>query len=510
MKRRTLIVTLIVCCTTLFGQVHITVGDPATWSAQELAPYVGQTVVFDAPIVVCSNASSTLTVSPWRIFQPENQGVPGSEGYKTALHINGTTAMSLSGVSGYHRCGEKIYNLKAMVNSTYSLTWVSGEWRGNTRAELEDSIPDLGDYRLLVCGFNLENYFVANYGSMGAKNYTEHQKQRKKIHKALMQINADLYGLVELEKGDEAISEIVDDLNNDSKERNYQFFSDVSTSAVQKVDFVYDANVLEPIGTPGNIDTEVQHRKKMLCFREKATGEKFIFSINHFKAMSGGSDSETRRVNEARAVLSFYNSYRVTKSIREEDLLLMGDLNSYGYAKPIRTLVENNLIDLHRVFHADSSYSYMFSGKASYIDHAICNSTMCPQITGMAAYHINSDEDDYYTYDKSSGDMTMFRCSDHDPVLVGLKLDSTLTYNPSPAVNAAEVLSGESDMFTIRNAKRENERSFYAIVSVSGVVVEMQEITSSMQEVRPPLQAGVYILYIYYDGQVYQKKIIVR
>ena len=215
-------------------------------------------------------------------------------------------------------------------------------------------------------------------------------------------------------------------------------------------------------------------------------------------------------MNEARAVVSFYNSYRVAKSIRDADLLLMGDLNSYGYAKPIRTLVENNLIDLHRVFHADSSYSYMFSGKASYIDHAICNSTMCPQITGMAAYHINSDEDDYYTYDKSSGDMTMFRCSDHDPVLVGLKLDSTLTYNPSPAVNAAEVLSGESDIFTIRNAKRENERSFYAIVSVSGVVVEMQEITSSQQEVRPPLQAGVYILYIYYDGQVYQKKIIVR
>lgn len=509
MKRRTLIAALIVCCTTLFGQIHITVSDPDTWSAQELAPYIGQTVVFDAPIVVCSNASSTLTVSPWRIFQPENQGVFGSAGYTTALHINSSTSMSLSGVSGYHRCGEKIYNLKAKVNSTHSLTWVSGEWHGNTRADIEAGIPDLGDYRLLVCGFNLENYFVANYGTIGAKDYAEHQKQRAKVHKALKQINADLFGLVELEKGNEAISEIVSDLNAALPERNYKFFSDPQTSAVQKVDFVYDANILEPIGAPGSIDTEVQYRKKMLCFREIATGERFIFSINHFKAMSGGGDTESRRVNEARAVVSFYNSYRVNKSIRDADLLLMGDLNSYGYSKPIITLIENNLIDLHRAFHADSSYSYMFGGKASYIDHAICNGTMRPQVTGMAAYHINSDEDDYYTYDKSS-DNTMFRCSDHDPVLVGLKLDSTLIYDPSPVINTAEVLSGEASTFTIRNAKRDGERSFYTIVSVSGLVVEQQEITSGLQEVQLPKQAGIYVLYIYFDGQVFQRKIIVR
>lgn len=113
--------------------------------------------------------------------------------------------------------------------------------------------------------------------------------------------------------------------------------------------------------------------------------------------------------------------------------------------------MEKGLIDLHRAFHADSSYSYMFSGLASYIDHAITNETMYRQVTGMAGYHINSDEDDRYNYQKSS-DLSMFRCSDHDPVLVGLKLDSTLVYDPSPSINSVEILEHNLHTMTIRNA----------------------------------------------------------
>ena len=494
----------------LMAHVHVPAGSPDTWSVQALAPYVGDTVEFDMPVVVNTNMSR-LQVAPWRMHEPLSQGPTGSEAYMTAVHINSSCGFSLSGVNEYHRCGEKIYHLKAVVNSIYGLTFVSGEWRGNTRADLEQSLPDLGDYRLLVCGFNLENYFVVNMGSMGARDAAQHQAQREKISKALTKINADIYGLLELEQGNDAIQEIVKDLNANLPGRRYAYFREnASAAAYQKTDIVYDSLRVEPIGTPGSIDAEVQNRKKMIGFRERATGEKFVFSINHFKAMTGGmEETEGRRVNEARAVVNFYNSYRHNANIKDEDLLVMGDLNTYANTKPIEIFLNSGMIDLHRAYHADSSYSYVYGSKAGYIDHALANGTMYRQITGMAAYHINSDESDNYTYDKST-DRSMFRCSDHDPILVGLRLDSTLVYDPAPQLNTAEVIQGEADALVVLNAHSEQQKSYYAIYSISGVLMERQKITSVYQEIPLPAHSGVYVVYIYADGQVFQRKVIVR
>ena len=491
---------------TAFGQAHITIDNPSTWSGEALRPYIGQTVIFDVPVVVCSNANGNYIVSPWRRFHPESHGFPGSEDYQSTVRVNGSCMFSISGINNYHRCGEKIIGLKARVISTSSLTFQGGTWSGNTRADLEAGIPDLGDYRLLVCGFNVENYFMT-WGSMGAYSYAEHQAQRAKVHKALKKINADIYGLVELQKGDEALKEIVNDLNKALPKRHYKYFSGDASGTFQKVDFVYDENTVEPINTPVGTDEEVADRKKMICFREKETGEKFIYSINHFKSMNTGD--EYRRVNEAKAVLKLYNTYKQNKNIHEKDVLVMGDMNCYAFTEPIKVFTESGMIDLHRAFHGDSSYSYMFGGMASYIDHAISNGTMYRQVTGMSGFHINSDEDDRYNYQRSS-DETMFRCSDHDPVLVGLKLDSTLVYDPTPQINTCELLSGESKKMIIQNAYTDGQQSFYAIYTINGWLVEQKKITSPLYEVELPNPAGVYIVTVYYDGQIYRRKMIVR
>ena len=496
----------LVTSTLLYGQAHISIDNPDSWSGESLRSYIGQTVIFDVPMVVCANANGNYVISPWRRMQPESCGISGSADYKSAVRINSTCMFSVSGISGYHRCGEKIIGLKAKVNSTSSLTMSGGTWRGNTRAELEAGIPDLGDYRLLVCGFNLENYYMT-LGSMGAGNASDRSIQQEKIGKALKRINADIYGLVELQQGDTAVDVLVKRLNADLPKRNYTRFHDASIGTFQKVEFVYDANTVQPIGTPAETDVETQNRKKMICFREIATGEKFIYSINHFKAMNTGD--EERRVNEAKAVIKLYNQYRQNSSIKERDVLFMGDMNCYAFTRPILAFTDNGYIDLHRAFHADSSYSYMFGGLASYIDHALANGTMYKQVTGMAGYHINSDEDDYYTYDKS-GNTSMFRCSDHDPVLVGLKLDSTLMYDPTPQINSRELIEGDSHSLVIQNAYKEDSPSFFAIYSVNGWLVSREQITSPLYEAKLPEQPGIYIVYVYYNGEAYQRKMIVR
>jgi hypothetical protein len=120
----------------------------------------------------------------------------------------------------------------------------------------------------------------------------------------------------------------------------------------------------------------------------------------------------------------------------------------------------------------------------------------------MVAYHINSDESDSYTYDKSN-DQTMFRCSDHDPVIVGLRLDQSAIYNPEVNINSYEVYY-EGETPCIRNA----QDGWYRIYRVDGNLVKEAKIESNEQTIED-LSQGIYILNIYGQGECLQTKILI-
>lgn len=512
----------------LWANDTIRIKNPETWSYTELRPYVGKTVVFDCPMLITNNGWNGYSVGPRRIFAPTNQAYPLTPHYNETVSLNQYGQMKISGISGYHRMGEKIHHLTVKVNAINNLTMVDGEWYGNTRAELEKGIPydELGDYSLLICTANLEYYLtVPNTdptSSMGPSSDTEHKKQRAKVQKAMALIEADIYGFVEIESGDSALSEIAADLTSNTG-RRYAYITDGTgiNGTYTKAGFVYCVETVEPIGAIQNNGTVSNHRSQMQCFRERATGETFLVSENHFKAKSGsgsGLDADRgdgqgqynyRRTQEAQSVVSQYN--RFSKQLKEKDLLILGDLNAYAKEDPITVFTKAGYTDLHRAFHADSSYSYTYSGMAGYLDHAIATPTLLPQVTGMVAFHVNSDESDNYTYDKSN-DQTMFRYSDHDPVLVGLRLDSTLSYEPHLSVNNLSLIQDQDQNIVISNAlslKADGQKSFYRLYTVSGWLVEQGEIVNPMHEVTRPKESGVYILCIYADGVVHQTKIII-
>lgn len=489
-----------------------------------MAAYVGQTVVFDAPMFVTNNYSSTLTISPRRIVSPTNQAYPRTAEYNSVVALNNNGMMSLSGVSGYHRMGERIFDLTVRVNSQNSLTWKSGTFRGNTRADLEKGIPNIDltedgrEHRLLVCAMNLEYYLVDNLGTgYGPDNASQHARQRSKISKALAKIEADIYGLMEIEQGQSALEEIAADLTENTG-HTYAHINDGGSAngSYTKSGYVYRTDKVEPYGQLYNNEEKVLNRKKIQCFEEKETGERFFFSINHFKAKSGsgtGQDADQgdgqgifnyTRTCEAKSVIAQYTRLRIP--FREENILIMGDLNAYAKEDPIRAFTTAGMIDLHRAFHADSSYSYTFRGQIGYLDHAICDATLFPQITGMAAYHINSDESDDYTYDKS-WDETMFRSSDHDPILVGLALDHTLTSTPELGVNTYNVFYN-SERIRISNGRLTDSKSFYYLYTTQGTLIDHGEILDNEYSVASPLP-GMYVLIIYAEGNTYQYKIII-
>ena len=501
----------LIACQAALGQIHIQVSDPETWSAQELAPYIGKTVIFDVPMVLCSNDNG-YTISTRRIFSPTNQVLPRSQEYLSIVSLNASGRITLAGASGYHRCGEKIYNLTAKVNSTNSLTWVSGTWKGNTRKELDTlNIHRLigtedCDSCLTVCAYNLEWYSL------------EKTTKQEKINHALTRINADILGLIEIEGQPATRKATVKWLNYTLRNRHYKAISETKgEKEAQTVVFVYDSMRVKPLGSIQYNDTRVSNRKKMACFELLSTGERFIFSLNHFKAKTGGGtggNADMRdgqggwnadRVEEAQSVAGEYK--RWSRQIGEKDILIMGDLNALGKEDPITTLKNNGMIDLHRTFHADSSYSYQYQQCAGYLDHALCNTSMRPQVTGMMVLHVNSDERRGYSESEAGN---MYCASDHDPVVVGLKLNGSLIYDPAPKINNADIFFGDATQMIIRDAYSDAHKSFYAIYNTSGHLLERHNIQSELQEVALPNAPGLYIIYVYFNGQVYRHSILVR
>jgi VCBS repeat-containing protein len=113
-------------------------------------------------------------------------------------------------------------------------------------------------------------------------------------------------------------------------------------------------------------------------------------------------------------------------------------------------------------FHGAYAYSYTFDGQAGYLDHALANASIFPQITGAADWHINSDEPDILDYDTSFKppaqealyEVNQYRTSDHDAVVVGLDLKAppvanndaySINEDTTLNVSAPGVLSNDTD-----------------------------------------------------------------
>ena len=505
----------------IVAETTLRITDKESWTSFQLSAYTGQEVRLADDWYVTNNYNG-YRISPRRIYSPTNQVLPASSDYYSMLSLNASGSVSLTGVSGYHRMGERLHNAVVRVQSTGSVSLVSGTWVGNSREDIlqgydQSAIDRKGKHTLLVCAANLEYYLVENLGTgYGPDSYNEHQAQRRKVSQALAKINADIYGLVEVEMGQTALQEIASDLTK-ATGRVFTYVDDGSSTngSYTKSGYVYCAQTVTPYGDIRSNNAGVKNRKQMQCFEEKATGERFIFSINHFKAKSGNGygDNADRddgqssyngdRVREAQSVVNEYESFRYF--VDDEDMLLMGDLNAYAKEDPIRVLTDYGMTDLHRYCHKDSSYSYTYHGEAGYLDHALANASLLPQVTGMAAYHINSDESDNFTYDKAD-DGTMFRYSDHDPVLVGLNLSKAGTLDEAALVSNAQILFADGYL-TVDNAAGGYVRVYdMQGRSVYEAHIQSETFTLPVGE----WNAGMYVIHVYHNQQVKHCKAIVR
>ena len=309
---------------------------------------------------------------------------------------------------------------------------------------------------LTVASFNVLNYFLtlgtgvacgptASLECRGAENPTEFARQRDKLLQALVKLDADIVGLIELENttGVEPLADIVTGLNGLVGTDTYAYINTgtIGTDAI-KVGLIYKPGVVTPVGLP-LIDTASIHNRPPLAQTFAQGDATFTVIVNHFKSKGCGDSTGTdadqgdgqgcfnaQRTQQATALVSFINS-TVIRTAGDEDVLLLGDFNSYAQEDPITTIKGAGFADLVANFGGATAYSYVFDGQWGYLDYALASASLVDQVGGATDYHINADEPsviDYNTNFKSPGQVASlyapdeFRTSDHDPVLVGLNL----------------------------------------------------------------------------------------
>lgn len=324
---------------------------------------------------------------------------------------------------------------------------------------------------LQVASFNVLNYFLTidtglnicgPSGDMecrGANSEEELARQRAKILAALSDINADVYGLMEIQNDeDQSVADLVAGLNDIFGLGAYDYIATgyIGTDAIKQA-IIYKVASVTPLGEFAILDSSVDARflddfnRPVLAqsFIDNLTGFTFTVAVNHLKSKGsecledpdlgdGQGNCNLTRTAAAEALVDWLANDPTGSGVSES--LIIGDLNSYDKEDPIDAILEgpddilgngDDYTDM--IYHSlgEYAYSYVFDGQTGYLDHALADPTLVDNVVGVTIWHINADEPDLIDYNmdfKADAQDLLFaedayRSSDHDPVIISLSLD---------------------------------------------------------------------------------------
>jgi uncharacterized protein len=375
----------------------------------------------------------------------------------SAQNPNPTPHMSAAGSAGTRRIGDTVQMLTGVLSNSVGVyrihpTTAPVFTAVNPRSAAAPAVNGT----LKVASFNVLNYFTTigpNSATVrGANTAEEFTRQQAKIVEAIVGLNADVLGLMEIENNnDVATNNLVAALNAKMGAGTYEAVnSGLFGTDVIKVDILYKPSKVKRIGStvlPTGDDlaqyTAASGRPPLaqrLALLDN--NGSFWFVVNHFKSKrscpSSGVDTDqgqgcwsAARTLQAVALNSFVTKL---KAQGETDVLMMGDFNSYLLEDPPKALEAAGHESLLKRVPANDRFTYVFSGETGALDHAYASDSLKSQVTGVGVWHINADEPpvlDYNTEFKLDDRYaaTPYRASDHDPVLVGLTLTADAGVN---------------------------------------------------------------------------------
>jgi predicted extracellular nuclease len=330
--------------------------------------------------------------------------------------------------------------------------------------------PDVdGDLR--VASFNVLNFFNGDGAgggfptARGAQNGEAYKRQAAKIVSALDAMDADVVALMEVENDGfgetSAIHDLVTRLNKlRGKERGDYVFVNPGLERVGSdeimVALIYRTSRVHTVGEAAVLLTPPFDRwsRPPLAQRFEAGTLDFTVVANHFKSKNcqdaegtehdqddGQGCFNAKRVESARVLSDWVASDPVRSG--HDRVLLIGDLNAYGLEDPVRLLQSRGYADVLAAHLAEPGYSYVFGGTSGRLDHALAGASLAELVGGAGEWHINADESSGFEYSQPDYDRRAlktrfradpFRSSDHDPLLIGLRVASP----PAPPVPPAD------------------------------------------------------------------------
>lgn len=335
---------------------------------------------------------------------------------------------------------------------------------------------------LVITGMNVLNFFNGDGNgsgfptSRGARSQDGYEMQTAKIVSALEAIDADIIGLMEIENdgfnNNSAIQDLVDALNEVFTEDNqYSFinpnvpkigtdeisvgllYRSAKVSLVGNTVLLSSANSPQKDGQPLFIDTK---NRPALIQTFEYLDNQFTIAVNHLKSKGSacgepneGNDGQANcnimRTNAADALVQFLATNPT--GIETDKVMILGDLNAYSKEDPMQKFYDGGYKNLKYTPMSSESepYSYSFSGFLGSLDHALATTTLASDVVSVDAWHINSVEDSLMDYQTEANGQKYssvdnyaspdaYRSSDHDPIIVGLKINQP---NTAPTLTGA-------------------------------------------------------------------------
>lgn len=336
--------------------------------------------------------------------------------------------------SGTRRAGDRVH---APVGV---LTYAFDRWRLHPVEKPRFTVdnprpgsPEAVDGNVSVAAFNVENYFLT-LGERGAANEDELERQRGRLLAALEGLDADLLALVELENETAAAEDLASRATAAVEGPGYRAVTGGETgSDAIKVGFAYRPERMALVAGPFRDDDAVHHRPPQAAVFRPQGGDPLLAVVVHFKAKVGCPDDgdidrgqgcwNRVRTRQAEAVLAFVE--RKVERTGVDDVMLLGDFNSYAAEDPIRLLEAAGYVNLVADrLPSEGQYSYVFRGGAGTLDYGFASAGMAARVADATIWHINADEPPVFGFDGRLADDPAaegpYRASDHDPLLLGI------------------------------------------------------------------------------------------
>lgn len=308
---------------------------------------------------------------------------------------------------------------------------------------------------LRIASYNVLNFFTGQGQEKpfptrrGARTPDELARQQAKLVQALVALDADVIGLLELENNGydtgSAIATLLAAVNEQSSEP-YQMVVTAETpgSDAIKVGIFFRGSRVSALGEAATQTaapfTRLHRPPVAQSFRHLASDTTFTLAVNHFKSKGscprrGATDYAAQKDQgdgqacwnaarlEAATALQQWLHTNPT-GITTAHNVILGDFNAYRMEDPIRYFEQQGWQYLSDG--KQQSYSFVFRGRSGSLDHMLASPSLAAKLTDFQHWPINADEPvllDYSLRFKPASQLpqlyeaTPYRSSDHDPIL---------------------------------------------------------------------------------------------